>query len=99
MDGAGGNDEDEPDELRRPPSRRLTLAPPPWEEVLVEDIANNDSSDSDDSCGKGEYSVTQSKVTMIPLIRMTPAAKVSTLSLIPAHCNRRMMKIGWLIQN
>jgi hypothetical protein len=78
MDGAGGNDRDEASELWCPLSRRLTLAPPPWEEVLVEDIADDDSSDLDDSYNKGE---------------------LSALSLISAHYNRRMMKIGWLIQN
>jgi hypothetical protein len=62
MDGAGENvDGDESSELRRPLSRRLTLAPPPWEEVLVEDITDDNSSDSDDSCGKGECSVTHSR--------------------------------------
>jgi hypothetical protein len=61
MDGAGRNvDRDEFGELRRPPSHRLTLAPPPSEEVLMEDIVANNSSDSDDSWGKGECSVTHS---------------------------------------
>jgi hypothetical protein len=58
MDGAGRNvDRDEFGELQRPPSHRLTLAPPPWEEVLMEDIV---ADNSDDSWGKGECSVTHS---------------------------------------
>jgi hypothetical protein len=58
----GGNvDWDESGELRCPMSHRLTLAPPPWKEVLVEDVTDDNSSDSDDSCDRGECFVTHSR--------------------------------------
>jgi hypothetical protein len=44
-DGAG--------DFRRPSNRRLTLAPMTAEEVLVEEVDDDESSDSDESCGQG----------------------------------------------
>jgi hypothetical protein len=53
-------DAGESDDLR--PSRRpLTLAPLALDEVLVEDVNDNETSDSEASCGQGELPVSENQ--------------------------------------